>query len=111
MKNKFTVLLTLLFLFPAYAQQFSYNSLKKVDGFDSKFLIESTKNKESFTILDCQSFIHKLDIIDKKASLIHENYIDINECQDLYFKFTRCIKDKGYICIDGQDIFQTSCDC
>lgn len=100
-----------LILLPAYAFQYSYDQMEKVDEFDSIFKIIDTKSDANYTKLDCQSFIQKLDTFDKNDQQVYENYITINECEDLYFKFTRCIKDKGNICIDHDDIFKYECDC
>ena len=110
--KKLLIMLTLsTCLFPALAFQYPFNNMKLVEDYDGKYLINNTKSDKNYSVLDCQSFIHKIDIYDKEKNIIHENFIDVQECEELYFKIMGCIKDEGSVCIDGQNIFQADCAC
>ncbi len=111
MSKTFKVMVVSLILLPAYGFQYSYDHMVKVDQYDSIFKITQTSSNANYTKLDCQSFIQKLDTFDKNDQRVYENYITINECEDLYFKFTRCLQDKGNVCIDNDDIFKYECEC
>jgi hypothetical protein len=111
MSTALKVMVVSLILLPAYGFQYNYNEINKVDQYDALFKITNSSSQSNYTKLDCQSFIQKLDTYDKNDQRVYENFITVNECEDLYFKFTRCIEDNGKLCIDNNNIFKFECDC
>jgi len=100
-----------LILLPAYGFQYQYDSLEKIPEYDAVFNLINSQDSTNTTKLDCQSFIHKLDIEDSKLNVTYENFIDFYECEELYIKFARCIKDEKTVCIDSNNIFSDQCSC
>lgn len=108
---RYTFLLLVLLYSTAHAIKIDYNKMTPIEGYDARFIIEHEDSHNDYSILDCQSFIHKFDSYDKYDQLKKEVFIDINECESLYFKIDDCIQNSGSVCIDTDNLEDNSCNC
>jgi len=106
---KFIILLLLSNL--AIAETFEFNRMDSFADFEIKFLLTHETDNSNQAVLDCQSFIQKLDFFDEQGSLVSENVIDITECEQIYNNTVSCFNNKQNKCFDTEDIFNTACVC
>jgi hypothetical protein len=107
---KKTCLLLLFFSLTTFANTLNVEQMTTVRGFDLSFkLSPSTPN--GHIVLDCQSYFQKLDFYNQSSHLIFENYITIDECQELYLNTKSCLEKQGNKCFDSNNIFDESCSC
>lgn len=109
--KKNILLLTIFTYNLAFAETFSFDQFAKYQDFDAMFMLTKQNDLSVKVKLDCQSYFHKVDILDSTNNILSENYISIGECEYLYNNFTRCIATEQIKCIDTDDIFNESCKC
>jgi hypothetical protein len=111
MSKKLLIVALALTSLQLFGAQYSFNSIKNVQDYEAKFTISNTKKASNEAVLDCQSFIHRLDIYNHSNQIIHKNVITYNECEDLYRKFQKCLKTEKKFCIDSEYVFSNTCKC
>ena len=111
MYNFLITLLLLINSLSIFAANYKYQTMKQIPGYEAKFILGTSQANKTYGILDCQSFIQKIDIYKTTGEKISDAPITYAECEGLYKKYTRCIEDKGSICINTQNIFSNSCYC
>lgn len=94
-----------------FASTFEYTKLETFEDFDAVFVLSNEQNNNQTVKLDCQSYFHKLDVLDKQGAILEENFISFGECEYMYDNITQCLHDEKSKCIDSEDIFNTSCSC
>ena len=94
-----------------FASTFEYTKLETYEDFDAVFVLSNDQNNKQTVKLDCQSYFHKLDVLDNQGSVLQENFISFGECEYIYKNITQCLKKEKIKCIDSEDIFNTSCNC
>lgn len=105
------ILILLLMSSQVWATQINFSRLSVAPDFDLKFVITHDVEHQQYAILDCQSFIQKMDLFDEAGNLISENPISINECEYLFDQFITCFDKKQDKCIDTKDLFRDGCLC
>ena len=104
------ILILLLISSSAFAG-LEYDQIETHPDFEVKFLLSSQNNHQNKVVLDCQSFLHKLEFYDASDSLYAEKFIDIYQCEEIYLNVMNCF-DRGEVkCIDENDILNPNCTC
>ncbi len=101
----------LFFSFCINANEIKINQMVLMDNFHAKFHLKSTKKDSPSIVLDCQSFINKLDFYDKNQMKTSDNIIGNDECETMYNHVNRCLDSKGIKCFDPMNINIDSCGC
>lgn len=88
-----------------------YSNIEVHPEFEVKFLLTHETDHEDAIVLDCQSFLNKIDFFDSHDQLISENFIDIHQCEEIYLNTMSCFDQGLPKCIKPEDIFSKSCNC
>lgn len=111
MDMKIKLIITLLFITPAlFSIETEYDQINQTE-LDAVWELENSNDGTVSAVLDCQSFFHKLDFVHNPSGEILENFLSFQECEDIYYKVTDCIKNEGYVCIETDDIHNIQCYC
>lgn len=98
--------------FNILSAKFIYTEMNYLDDFEAIFkLTNKSELVNDYTVLDCQSFIQRLDTFGKHDELLNESVITYTECEELFFKYDRCIEKQKSVCIDTKDLFSNNCSC
>lgn len=110
MKFRFILILILLGIKPLYAQ-FNIDQMETIASFEANFLLTNTQDDRYYINLNCQSFFQKLDFYTQDGSLLNENYITINECEQIYLNTLACLENAQHKCLNPDDFLNPNCDC
>jgi len=105
------LLLLLIISTPIYAQDYSIDTISVDEDFDINFTLSNSTHSKYSGALTCQNFIKKLDFFDTQGGLLHENYITMEECQEIYDNTLRCFKKSKDKCFDMNNILSILCEC
>ena len=107
-------ILPLIFVFlgikPILAN-FDVDQIEIIPTFDVNFLLTNSEDDRYYINLNCQSFFQKLDFYAQDGSLLDENYITIQECEQVYLNTLQCLETDQHKCLDPNDFLNPNCDC
>lgn len=109
--KRFILLITIFIYNISFAETYNYTELKNYEDFYGIFILSDKNHPDTKVKLDCQSYFHKMDILDSQNNILVENYITFGECEALYYNYKNCIQSEKIKCIDSENIFNEDCKC
>jgi hypothetical protein len=110
---KLTLILTLMFVghVKVYAENYEIHQMELQEGFDAKFELKTSEPNIKKIELDCQSFFSRLSVENLNNEILFDQYLMIEECEEIHQISSQCLNQNKYFCLDVNDLFNHKCDC
>lgn len=105
------ILLVIFISFPAWSIEREFNQIENYNGQYGMFKLSHSKENNHFAILDCQSFFQKMDFYTANDDIVLENFITMDECEEIYSNIKWCFEQNKNKCFDPNTVLMQSCEC
>jgi hypothetical protein len=105
------ILLIILSTIPVWALENEFNQMENYNGHYGMFKLTHSKDDSHYAILDCQSYFQKMDFKDSQGETMAENFITMDECEEIYSNIKWCFQQNKNKCFDSDAVLIQSCEC